>query len=335
MSKEPDKNMPQYCLNLPNMASQRLGAKVLFCTNDFFASADRALQDNEPTFDPDLYDDHGKYMDGWESQRRRQGGHDYTIFKLAFSGRINGVNICTKWFTGNYPKGASIEAGQLPADGNVDKIQWTEILPAQDLQGDGDNYFPIDSTNSYDVVRLHIYPDGGVARLRVYGEAVADLVALKKQKGLVELSSIMLGGRIIGYNNAHYGFVNNLLAPDKAINMGDGWETRRRREPGYDWIVIALACPGIIERIEVDTGYYWGNYAYKCSLNGGLVEGLNDSAIITAAIFWDEILQPSPLSAKNVHNFDNLGYDKPVSHIRLNIYPDGGVARLRIWGRVA
>ncbi len=331
----PIPNLPDYCENTPNMASHRLGARALFTTNDFFAKVDRMLQDSEPVFDVELYDDNGKYMDGWESQRRRHGGHDIAIVKLAFNGQIQGVNICTKWFTGNYPKGASIEAGVLPENGDYEKVQWTEILSARDLVGDGDNFFPIQDQGKYNVVRLHIHPDGGVARLRVYGNAWADFDSLKKNKGVIELSSLLYGGRIIGYNNAHYGIVHNLLAPDKAVNMGDGWETRRRREPGYDWIVIALAHAGIIEKIEVDTGYYKGNYPDKCSINGGLITNLNDSAIITDAIFWEEILAPSKLSAKNNHVFDNISYDKPVSHIRLNIYPDGGVARLRIWGRVA
>ena len=325
-------NIPAYCQNYPNLASSRLGATIIEVTDDFFAAAERMLHNSAPTFDPDKYDNHGKYMDGWESKRRRHGGHDWAVVRLGCRASLKGVNISTKWFTGNFPKSARLEAGVLPKNGAIEQVQWTEILASQDLRGDDDNYFALENNSQeFNVVRLHIYPDGGVARLRLYGApSQAELDTSK----LFEASSIMLGARIVEFNNAHYGTVHNLIAPDKAINMGDGWETRRRRVPGFDWIVIQLARPCHIKRIEVDTAFYKGNFPDKCSLNAGDAVGLADSAVVTASMFWDEVLSPQKLTADNVHIFDNIQCPKLVSHVRLNIFPDGGIARLKIFGVV-
>ncbi|HEY7748214.1 MAG TPA: allantoicase [Aestuariivirgaceae bacterium] len=331
MSRE----LPDYLSNSINLASPRLGSEVIYATDDFFADKSRLLKDAAPVFIPDKYDENGKWMDGWESRRRRGGGHDFCIVRLGVKGRIKGVDIDTSHFTGNYPPSASIEA-TLAEDAQSANARWKEILPSSQLSPNSHHYFIIEDEGIYNHLRLHIYPDGGVARLRVYGDPVAQWDGKDKSQ-IYELSALKNGGRIVTYNDAHYGSVWTMLLEGRGINMGDGWETRRRREPGNDWIIVKLGAPGVIERIEVDTAHYKGNYPDRCSIVAALVEPNSDKSIVTEAMFWPELMGEQKLEMDKIHQFDGEKIKKlgPVSHVKLNIFPDGGVSRLRLFGRLA
>ena len=326
--------LPDFASKCLNLASPRLGAEAVYASDDFFADKSRMLQDAPAVFVPDKYDENGKWMDGWESRRRRGGGHDFCIVKLGCKGIIRGVDIDTSHFTGNYPPSASLDACVSEAVPN-EKTAWREILPAQNLGPSAHHFFAVEDAEAFTYVRLNIFPDGGVARLRVYGDPVPAWDP-GDQKSVHELSLATNGGRIIGYNNAHYGTVWTLLTTGRGINMGDGWETRRRREPGHDWIVVKLGAPGIIERVVVDTCHYKGNYPDRCSLQAALAEG-TDESIVNQAMFWRELVGEQKLSADNVHEYsgDTVRKLGPVNHVKLNIFPDGGVSRLRIFGRLA
>ena len=328
-------DLPHFARNSINLASPRLGAAAIFATDDFFADKSRMLADAPASFDPDRYDDHGKYMDGWESRRRRNGGHDHCIVRLGAKGVIRGVDIDTSFFTGNYPPAASLEACSVTGDPD-DKTKWTEILGAVSLGPSAHHFHAIDSGEAWTHLRLHIYPDGGVARLRVYGEPVPSWES-KDRNAMHELSLANNGGRILAYNNAHYGSVWTLLTKGRGINMGDGWETRRRREPGHDWIIVKLGGTGVIEKIEVDTCHYKGNYPDSCSLQAALVTSATDKSIVTAAMFWPELMAQQKLQADHIHEFSGAMIAKlgPVNCVKLNIHPDGGVSRLRIFGSLA
>jgi allantoicase len=328
-------DLPDFARYLVNLASPRLGSKPIAVSDEFFAPAERMLRDEPAVFIPGKYDDHGKWMDGWESRRRRDGGHDWCVVRLGIKGAIRGVDIDTSHFTGNYPPAASIEAC-LTEKAPTEKTKWTEILPAMPLGPSAHHYAPIADPGVYNHLRLHIHPDGGVARLRVYGEPVAAWNG-KDRKALYELSALANGGRIVGYNDAHYGTVWTLLTAGRGVDMGDGWETRRRREPGNDWIIVMLGAPGRIERIEVDTAHYKGNYPDRCSLQAALVDSGTDTAIVNQSMFWPEVLAPQKLSMDKIHKFEKASIRDvgPVSHVKLNIHPDGGVSRLRIFGRLA
>ena len=324
---------PTFTRTAINLASPRLGAEALYATDDFFADKARMLQDAPAVFIPDKYDNNGKWMDGWESKRRRNGGYDYCIVKLGAKGVIRGVDIDTSHFTGNYPPAASLEAcvsSKVP-DG---KTKWSEILPAVTLGPSAQHFHAVTSQEAWTHVRLNIYPDGGVARLRVYGDPVP---AWDGKGGLQELSLANNGGRIIAYNNAHYGSVWTMITKGRGINMGDGWETRRRREPGNDWIIVKLGAPGILEKVEVDTCHYKGNYPDRCSLQAALVEGGTEQSLVTQAMFWPSLMGEEKLQADRLHSFAGKSLAKlgPVSHVKLNIYPDGGISRLRLFGKLA
>ena len=328
-------DLPAFAINAINLASARLGAKALYATDDFFADKSRMLQDTPAVFQADRYDDHGKWMDGWESKRRRNGGHDHCIVKLGTKGVIRGVDIDTSHFTGNYPPAASLEACVSLEDPD-DKTIWTPILAPVSLGPSAHHFHAINNEWAWTHLKLNIYPDGGIARLRVYGEPVPAWES-KDRSATHELSLANNGGRIIAYNDAHYGSVWTLLTAGRGINMGDGWETRRRREPGNDWIIVKLGAPGIVERIEVDTCHYKGNYPDACSLQAALVTSATDNSIVTEAMFWPELLARQKLQADQIHSFSGeaLAGLGAVSHVKLNIYPDGGVSRLRVFGRLA
>ncbi|MBO22494.1 MAG: allantoicase [Rhodospirillaceae bacterium] len=329
--------MPDFARNAINLASAGLGARAVSATDEFFAPLLRMLQDSNPVFITNKYDDHGKWMDGWESRRRRGGGHDHAIIALAVPGTINGFDVDTSFFTGNHPPECRIEACRSEGDPN-DDTAWTELVPMQDLNPDSHHFLPCDNGNVWSHLRFHIHPDGGVARLRVFGIPYLDPASIEGRD--IDLLATLNGGRIVAYSDAHYGTYHRLLAPGRGQNMGDGWETRRRRGPGHDWIILALGVRGAVSRAIVDTAHFKGNYPDSCSIQAvdlGMI-GVNiGDAAIGGSEDWPSMLSHQKLSADTVHDFlgnqiEDLG---PITHVRLNIFPDGGVSRLRLYGRAA
>jgi len=307
----------------------RLGTRVTFATDEFFAAKERLIDPTEPVFVADKYDDHGKWMDGWESRRRRQPGHDHCVIRLGVPGIIRGVDIDTSHFTGNYPPEASIDAcvsaDDVPEDG------WTELVARQDLDGDSHHLVSLGNDNSWTHLRLNIFPDGGIARLRVFGEVQA---TEPEQEGVSDLLALGHGGRALSCNDEHFGSMHNLNLPGRGINMGDGWETARRRGPGNDWVILALGRPGVIQRVEIDTAHFKGNYPDRASIEVATFadndEARNDSGD------WQTLLPESKLSMDQQHFFESELQDTgPVTHVRMSIYPDGGVSRLRLFGLAA
>jgi len=314
-----------------NLADPRLGAKVVHATDEFFAPAERMLNHEPAVFIPGKYDDHGKWMDGWESRRKRVEGHDHCIVRLALPGIVKGVDIDTSHFTGNYPPATSIDACRIEGDPDA-ATRWTEILPAAALQGNSHHMLAVANERAWSHLRLNIYPDGGVARLRVYGQVARDWTAADRST-LIDLAAIENGGRAVACSDEHYGTPMNLLFPGRGTTMGDGWETRRRREPGNEWAIVALGHAGRIARIEVDTARYKGNYPDRCSILAARVAGGTEASLVTQSIFWRTLLPEQKLQMDKQHIFAaevaDLG---PVTHVRFNIIPDGGVMRLRLFG---
>jgi allantoicase len=326
-------NIPEYARTAVNLASPRMGSEAVLASDDFFAAKERMLQDSEPVFIDDKFDDNGKWMDGWESRRRRGGGSDWCVVRLGVAGMIQGVDIDTRHFTGNYPPAASLEAclSDSPPD---DATVWTTIVDPLSLGPNAHHFSGITKAGPWNWLRLNILPDGGVARLRVYGQPHRDWSAVDP-KAVLELSALGNGGRVVAYNNAHYGNVWAVLAEGRGKDMGDGWETRRRREPGNDWMIIALGAPGAVEAIEIDTAHFKGNFPDACSVQAALVSDATDQSLITQAMFWEPLLGEMKMTADHIHRFDGDAINDlgPVSHLRLNIHPDGGVSRFRVFGK--
>jgi allantoicase len=328
-----DPNAPEFTRRYVNLADPRLGAQALEASDEFFAPKDRMLSPEPAVFIPGKYDEHGKWMDGWETRRKRTTGYDWCVVKLARAGVIKGLDIDTSHFTGNFPPAASVEAAHLPAGAAPDAAtQWTEIVPATTLQGNSHHYLEVGDGGAYTHIRLNLYPDGGVARLRVCGQPQFDWGGASRSE-LVDLAAMENGAYVVGVNNQHFGAASNLLMPGRGVNMGDGWETRRRREPGNDWVIIALARPGTIKRIEVDTAHFKGNFPDRCSLQAARVSGGTDSSLVTQAMFWPVLLGEQKLQMDKQHVFENeIAALGPVTHVRFNVIPDGGVSRLRLFG---
>jgi allantoicase len=114
--------------------------------------------------------------------------------------------------------------------------------------------------------------------------------------------------------------------------MHDGWETRRRRGPGHDWAIVKLGARGTLHRVEVDTSHFKGNAPGSCSIEGCDAPG---GPLAADSAGWREILPRTPLRPHTWHRFDQVAAAGPITHARLNIHPDGGVARLRLFGALA
>lgn len=322
-----------------DLAAERLGGRVLAANDEFFAPKENLLKAAAPVWIADKYTDLGKWMDGWETRRRRTPGYDWCIVKLGLPGIVHGVIVDTAHFKGNYPEHCELEACAADGDPSVAQLEsettkWSTLLPKSPLAGDSVNRFPIAlPSERVTHLRFKIYPDGGVARLRVHGEVVPDWPALRRAEGEIDLASLAHGGWVIVSSDMFFGSRNNLILPDSSTGMHDGWETRRRRGPGHDWCIIRLGAPGTIRRVEVDTAYFKGNFPESCSLEVATApRDLVDPSALNA-LPWKEVLARTKLRANAMHVFHRDILDAgEATHARFNIYPDGGVARLRLFG---
>jgi len=324
---------------LADLASSRVGGRAIAANDEFFAPTSNLLKPVPAIFIPGKFTARGKWMDGWESRRRRTPGHDWCVVALGMRGVVRGVNVDTSHFTGNYPSHCSIEALDTrttprPSVCAAEGPPWVTLLTKSPLRGNGENLFATSDERPWTYVRLNIFPDGGVARLRVHGEVVVDWPRVGRGGRVLDLAAIHNGGLVVGASDMHFGAKDNIIMPGRAKNMGDGWETRRRRGPGFDWAIVRLGNLGVISRIEIDTNHFKGNYPESTSLEGCLVPGATIAALGSAS--WMEILPRTELKPHHRHFFSKgLAKVGPVSHVRLNIFPDGGVSRLRVYGTVA
>ena len=314
MSGAPDNPFAEWI----RLEQPRLGTRVVYASDDFFAPKERLIDPSDPVFLPDRYDDHGKWMDGWESRRKRRPGHDYCIVRLGIPGIVRGLDIDTSFFTGNYPPAASVDACVSSEDHPGDDAEWIELVPHTELAGDAHHFVDVAGQRPVTHVRLNIFPDGGDLDPRSH----------------YDLFAIGNGGRAMCCSDEHYGSMHNLNLPGSGINMGDGWETARRRGSGNDWVILALGCVGTIDAAEIDTAHFKGNYPDRVEFRAALYDG--DGDIVGASESWAVLLPETPLGADGVHRFAaELADLGPVSHVRMNIFPDGGVSRVRLFGRPA
>jgi allantoicase len=325
--------------SLPDLASEGLGGRVIAANDEFFAPKKNLLKESKPLFIEGKFTGRGKWMDGWETRRRRTPGHDWCIVRLGLPGIIRGVVVDTSFFRGNFPSHCSLEACALPGKLSSKSesaalaspnTSWQEILPKTALNGDSQNLFEITSTECFTHARLNIYPDGGVARLRVHGEVVPAIASGGKKEKEIDLAAIENGGLILAASDEFFNEPLHLLMFGRAKNMGDGWETRRRRGEGHDWIIVKLGTIGEIRRVEVDTSHFKGNFPESCSIETTIAAASKNPPSDSA---WETLLPRTKLRANSRHLFrKELQPATAASHLRLNIFPDGGVSRLRVWG---
>jgi allantoicase len=324
-------------LDLVDLASERIGATVVSANDEFFAAKENLIKASAPEWREGAYTERGKWMDGWESRRLREArveDYDWCIVRLGVPGVVRGIDVDTANFKGNYPSACAIDACDLPAAVGAAELEhaaWRPLVPHTALIGDSHNFIAVADAARATHVRLRIYPDGGVARLRVHGEVAPDWDRLKR-RGDVDLAAAEYGGTVVACSDMFYGSRHNLIMPGDATHMGDGWDTRRRRGPGHDWTIVRLGTSGEVRRVEVDTRHFKGNAPGACSLDAAVLgpsQRPDDPALP-----WSELLPRSPLQPHARHEFEEQIFSLgDVTHVRLNIFPDGGVGRLRVFGR--
>jgi allantoicase len=324
---------------LEDLAARRLGGMVLAASDELFGPKERLLEPGPAVFEAGRYTDRGKWMDGWETRRRRGPGNDWALVRLGLPGVVRTLVVDTAHFRGNHPASCSVDGLAADPDAGMERLLeggagWVELLPRMPLEADREHRFAVPARLRVTHLRLQVYPDGGVARLRALGEPLPDLRRLAGQGGRLDLAAAASGGAVVACSDMAFASSRNLLLPGDALDMGDGWETRRRRGPGHDWAVVRLAAEGTIERVEVATTHYQGNYPDRCSL-----EACSDPAAEPGEDpkgAWWTVVPPTPLGPHRQHVFAPPPQAaRPATHVRLAIYPDGGVSRLRVFGRVS
>jgi allantoicase len=326
--------------DLIDLAAERVGGAALLANDEFFAPKENLLKASAPEWREGAYTERGKWMDGWETRRRRAPGYDWCIVRLGIPGVVRGVVVDTSYFRGNYPESCSVDAAAI--DGVPELTQliddtlgpaWVQIVPRSPLQGDTRNLFPVQHDARVTHLRLNIFPDGGVARLRVYGEGRLDRRMLDAGSE-IDLAAAEQGGLVLVCSDMFFGHRHNLIMPGRSTHMGDGWETKRRRSEGHDWTIVRLASRGTLHRVEIDTDHFKGNAPASCMLETCDVEGASVDSLVEPAREWRVLLPQTPLQPHARHRFVELAHWAPATHARLSIYPDGGIARLRLFGRL-
>ena len=313
-------------LRLPDLASRRLGGAVVWANDELFAERENLIKPEEPQYSTYTFGHKGQVYDGWETRRHREPGYDWALVRLGLPGIVRGAVVDTAFFTGNYPPEVSVEGAAIeghPSPDELNAAEWVPLVPRSPAEGNHRNIYACSGEQRFTHVRLCQYPDGGVARLRVHGEVVADPRFLAS--GAVDLAALENGGVVTDCSNMFYSSPTNLISPGQARVMGEGWETARRRDDGNDWVELALAGPGGIRLAEVDTSYFVGNAPGWASLRGW------DARIGQTSADAVEIMPRQRLQPDTRHRF-LLASSGEVDHVRLDVYPDGGMARLRLWG---
>jgi allantoicase len=321
----------------------RLRGSAVAASDEFFAAKENLLKPTAPTFVPHTYDAKGQVYDGWETRRKRGPGgtlpdrtaKDWVILRLGAPGVIRSIVVDTAFYTGNYPQACSLDAcmaGGYPSPEELTAEDgpgpWREIVPRALLTGDARHALGVNAGRRFSHVRLNIFPDGGVARLHVHGEVVPDPALLA---GLtVDLAALENGADIVARSDQFYSAPRNLISPGLSRVMGEGWETRRRRRAGYEWLVVRLASRSVIQLAEIDTSWYRGNQPESASLQILDAPGSASSMSLADEKSWRDLLPRVRLMPDTPHQFRVEG--QPATHVRLNIFPDGGVARLRLHG---
>lgn len=325
-----------------DLASAQFGGRIVSANDEFFGAADNLLAPGRGIWIDGKFTNEGKWVDGWETRRKRGPGHDHCIIELGTAGFVAALDIDTNHFSGNHPPFASVDGAVAPR-GTTDfsAVEWRPVLHQRSLLPSSQNLFTCESGAAYTHLRLNIFPDGGVARFRAYGRVApvwppAELdedAAKHVNPAFEDLVAAKNGGLALACSDAYFGPMNNLLMPGRAATMGEGWETRRKRQPGFDWILLQLAARGVPRVLEFDTRYFKGNFPDRCSVE--VID--HPGALITELIVsdgWRELLSKTPLSADARHYF-TVTCEQPISHLRINIFPDGGISRFRAWGERA
>ena len=316
-----------------DLASRALGGSVIAASDESFGFKERLIDASEPAFVAGVYDLRGEVVDGWETRRHAGPDGDWVIVRLGVAGRLRAVDVDTRFFTGNHPTACRIEACSLDAlqDACDGGVVWTTLLDSTVLKADSHNVFTVDDHRRWTHLRLVIESDGGVARLRAYGDAIPDPALWTDVT--VEVSGAEQGGCVESSSDSFYSDARALIAPDRPRNMGDGWETRRQRDIGpdtHDAVTISFAVPADLQRVEIDTSSFVFNASREVCVLGSRQRPEPDSGWESVP-FDVTVLPRTRVAADTRHVF--VVAAKDITALRVQAYPDGGIARVRALGR--
>jgi allantoicase len=348
----PEGSPPLSFAALPDLASRELGSSVVFANDELFAEKENLIKPGAPVFVTADFGHKGKTYDGWETRRRREVGHDHAIVRLGVPGVVHGVVVDTAFFRGNYPPQVSVEAARAdgyPSPAELAALRWETLVGLTDAKGDTANFYAVNDRRRWSHVRLSIYPDGGVARFRVHGQLVPDPAFMS---GTIDLAAMENGGQVVGCSDSFYSSPANLIMPGRPRVMSDGWENARRRGPGHDYVILRLAAAGRVQHVEVDTSYFVGNAPGWIALSAGHAgdtapAGYGGSAApagkagstapagdaAVEGLSWWEVLSEMRVQPDTRHRF-LVDSPRAATHVRLDVIPDGGLARLRVHGEI-
>ncbi len=323
---------------LVDLASELVGGKALDTSDDYFAEVSNLLKPGRGVFIADKFTERGKWMDGWESRRKREQGYDWAIIKLGLPGEVRAFDIDTNHFLGNHAPYASVEGAYAPGADveHLKRASWTKLLSQHPLRPGSQNLFVAEQFAKCTHIRLNIFPDGGVARFRVMGMVEPTWRPPNPDCGArsheVDLAALENGGMPLACSDSFFSPMSNLILAAAPANMGQGWESRRRRAPGHDWVIIRLGAPGAIRFVDVDTKFFKGNFPHHVNLEAISAPGAEVVDLVNHPD-WKQVLGDVELGADASHRYrSEIQPVGPATHVRLNIFPDGGVARLRVWG---
>ncbi|MFE3171791.1 allantoicase [Amycolatopsis sp. NPDC059090] len=309
----------------PDLASRLFGGTVMWASDELFAEKENLVNPWRPAHRAETFGPKGQVYDGWETRRHREPGDDHALVRLGLGGVVSGVVVDTAFFKGNYPPFVSVAATSVPGYPSAAELQdadWDVLVDHEPAVGDSENYYKVTSPRRYTHVRLTQHPDGGVARLRVHGSPVPDPSLLDPRS--LDLAALENGAVVTGCSDMFYSSPNNMLSPGLAAHQAEGWETARRRDDGNDWATVRLAGAGLIRFVELDTSNLKGNAPGWASVSGRVDEGE-----------WVELLPRTRLQPDTRHRFALADDGPEVTEVRLDIYPDGGLARLRLFGELS
>ncbi|WPG99026.1 Hypothetical protein R9X50_00183100 [Acrodontium crateriforme] len=316
-----------------DLVNKALGSRILSFSDEWFAGAENLTTPTPPIRKPGVFTYAGAWYDGWETRRHNPEPFDWVVIRLGVaSGKVRGVEIDTAFFNGNQAPEIAVE-GCFLSDDCEEEVKgkdfkgWETILPKQECQPSQRHGWLLSemTEKAYTHVRLQMFPDGGIARFRLYGDVVA--VLPQDTNAVFDLAATVNGGVAVQCSDQHFGTKDNLLLPGRGVDMGDGWETKRSRGEHIDWVIVKLGVSGIIEKLVVDTAHFRGNFPQKVQVfaapASGQAPGHEDNV-------WTEILAPQKTGPDHEHEYGNgvlKDVGKAYGFVKMVIIPDGGVKR--------
>ncbi|KAF2876570.1 galactose-binding domain-like protein [Massariosphaeria phaeospora] len=321
-----------------DLVSAPLGSRILSFSDEWFASASNLITPTPPIRRPGVFTHAGAWYDGWETRRHNSEPADWVVIRLGVaSGKVAGVEVDTAFFNGNHAPEIAVQGCFVAEESETEVMAagytgWEAILDIQECGPSQRHAWLLEelTEKAYTHVKLLMYPDGGIARFRLYGVAVP--VFPQSMDQIFELSATVMGGVATSCSDQHFGTKDNLLLPGRGKDMGDGWETKRTRGEHVDWTIVRLGVTGEVDNIVIDTAHFRGNFPQKVQVFAGHFE--QDPASDAAG--WVEILQAQKSGPDKEHQYKSELKEvqgKRYTHAKLVIIPDGGVKRFRIFGR--